>query len=245
MRDLLSRGVLPDGRLRPIDTACSTEFGVLPHGWTHGSLLDVAETNRQPILTGPFGADLGNDDFVPEGIPLLRIGNVRSGSLDLGDLLYVTQEKAIQLARYAIKAGDLLFTRQGTTGRSAIATSSVEGALINYHIIRVALDHEKCSPLFVEAALGSETVAKQVRREKGRGTRDGINTAQLKALRVPLAPLAEQRAIARLLIAWDDQNSQLWEHEAKLRRLKAALMQDLLTGRVRVPLGGARKEGHA
>ena len=142
------------------------------------------------VLTGPFGADLGVDDFVEQGVPVLRIGNVQQGRLDFSDLLFVTQAKADQLNKYAVKAGDLLFARQGaTTGRNALANERAAGCLINYHIIRVALDHSRCAPVFVEAAFNSESVQRQVDREKGRGTRERINTAQLKAIQLKLAPV--------------------------------------------------------
>lgn len=235
MHDLFTRGVTPDGHLRPVGQGTPTRFGLLPQGWGVGSLLDIADNLRQPILTGPFGVDLGNDDFVAEGVPVLRIGNVQSGFLDLADLIFITPRKARELYRYIIKPGDLLFARQGaTTGRNALATDLVSGCIINYHIIRVALDHNKCAPLFVEAAFNGEIVKRQVERDKGRGTREGINSAQLKALKVPLAPPPEQRAMAAIL---RDQNAQavtLLDQRSKLLELKAGLMHDLLTGRVPV-----------
>lgn len=236
MHDLFTRGVTADGNLRSGATSSATSFGLLPQGWTAGSLLDIANQHRQPILTGPFGADLGNNDFVDEGVPVLRIGNVQAGFLDLSALLYVTPKKAQELQRYAIRPGDLLFARQGaTTGRNALATDRVDGCLINYHIIRVALDHEECAPLFIEAAFNGEIVKRQVERDKGRGTREGINTAQLKALKVPLAPVGEQRVIAEILGAQNEEIQLLMDELSKLRQLKFGLMSDLLTARVQVP----------
>lgn len=233
MHDLFTRGVTEDGQLRSAASSSTTPFGALPEGWASGSLLDVADDRRQPILTGPFGADLGNDDFVEEGVPVLRIGNVQAGHLDLGDLLFVTPRKARELQRYAIRAGDLLFARQGaTTGRNALASDLVDGWLINYHIIRVALDHEKCAPIFIEAAFNGEMVKRQVERDKGRGTREGINTAQLKALKVPLAPVGEQRLIAEILGTQNEELQCLLRELVKLRTLRDGLTQDLLTGRV-------------
>lgn len=240
MHDLFTRGVTADGQLKPASRTARTEFGLLPDGWTAGSLLDVADEKRQPILTGPFGADLGNDDFVDDGVPVLRIGNVQAGYLDLSDLLFVTPRKAQELVRYVIRSGDLLFARQGaTTGRNALASDDVDGCLINYHIIRVALDHEKCAPLFIEAAFNGEMVKRQVERDKGRGTREGINTAQLKALRVPLAPVEEQRKIAEMLAAQNEDIQALILERDKLRRLKHGLMHDLLTGSVPVEVEAA------
>jgi type I restriction enzyme S subunit len=200
-----------------------------------GSLLDVSDPSRQPILTGPFGADLGNDDFIAEGVPVLRIGNIQQGYLDLSDLLFVTPQKARDLGRYSVCEGDLLFARQGaTTGRNTLATKAVKGYLINYHIIRVALDHNRCSPVFIEAAFDGEIVKRQIEREKGRGTREGINTAQLKALELPLAPLQEQRVIANLLRSQVSLIDEANRNVEKLRMLKNGLMHDLLTGCVRV-----------
>lgn len=235
MHDLFTRGVLPDGKLRPIESAKKLPHGWLPHGWRIGSLLEVTDSQRQPILTGPFGADLGNSDFVAEGIPVLRIGNVQQGRLDLSDLLYVSTAKADSLGRYKIKSGDLLFARQGaTTGRNALADDQVEGVLINYHIIRVALDHQLCSPLFVEAAFASDMVKRQIERDKGRGTREGINTSQLTSLAFPIAPVEEQRLIAKMLGKQNHFLRALEKDRDNLLMKKAGLMHDLLTGKVAV-----------
>jgi type I restriction enzyme, S subunit len=235
MHDLFTCGVLPNGKLRPPNTLVETPFGNMPSHWHLGSILELTDQQRQPILTGPFGADLGNADFVAEGVPVLRIGNVQQGRLDLEDLLYVSTRKAATLSRYRIKSGDLLFARQGaTTGRNALADSRAEGCLINYHIIRVALDHKRCSPLFVEAAFANEVIKRQIERDKGRGTREGINTAQLTSLAFPIAPLEEQRLIDDILSCQSRflRSAEAALHELRMRKL--GLMQDLLTGKVPV-----------
>ena len=235
MHDLFTRGVLRDGRLRPRDSSVQTQFGLMPSSWRLGSLIELTDPMRQPILTGPFGADLGSADFVAEGVAVLRIGNVQQGRLDLQDLLHVSARKAESLGRYRIRTGDLLFARQGaTTGRNALADAQVEGSLINYHIIRVALSQERCAPLFVETAFNNEIIKRQIERDKGRGTREGINTAQLTSLSFPIAPLLEQRKIAAIL---EKHNQAIFTAQAdseSLQMQKLGLMQDLLTGKVQV-----------
>lgn len=212
-----------------------SHLGRIPQEWKVGTLLDVTERDRQPILTGPFGADLGDSDFVEEGVPVLRIGNVQRGRLDLSDLLFVSPTKALELRRYIVKTGDLLFARQGaTTGRNALADDNANGCLINYHIIRVALDHDRCAPRFIEALFDSDSVTRQVNREKGRGTREGINTAQLKALQLKLPPVSEQRTISAILEGHDRRGANTQQLKVKLVRLKSGLMRDLLTGNKRV-----------
>ena len=240
MQDLFTRGVGLDGRLRLADESVLTPFGRLPVKWRLGSILELTDPGRQPILTGPFGADLGSGDFLEEGVPVLRIGNVQAGHLALDDLLFVSHRKAKTLNRYRVKEGDLLFARQGaTTGRNALADAQVEGNLINYHIIRVALDHDRCAPLFVEAAFASEVVKRQIERDKGRGTREGINTAQITSLAFPIAEVEEQRRIAAILSSQNDRINADRDVLRSLRMKKQGLMQDLLTGKVRVPVASA------
>lgn len=240
MHDLFTCGVGLDGRLRPANESVLTAFGCLPMQWRLGSILELTDPGRQPILTGPFGADLGSGDFLEEGVPVLRIGNVQAGHLALDDLLFVSHRKAQTLNKYRVKAGDLLFARQGaTTGRNALADARVEGNLINYHIIRVALDHDRCAPLFVETAFASEIVKRQIERDKGRGTREGINTAQITSLAFPVAEVEEQRRIAAILSSQNDRINADRNVLRSLRMKKQGLMQDLLTGKVRVPVASA------
>lgn len=235
MNDLFTRGVLPNGQLRPKESLVLTPCGPLPCSWHLGPIIELTDRARQPILTGPFGADLGASDFVDEGVPVLRIGNVQQGFLDLTNLLYVSDKKASTLARYRIQTGDLLFARQGaTTGRNALADDRANGSLINYHIIRVALDRERCAPLFVEGAFACDVVKRQIERDKGRGTREGINTAQLTSLEFPIAPVDEQRRIAEVLSRQNKVIAAIQCHQEALQKQKLGLMQDLLTGRVSV-----------
>ena len=235
MHDLFTRGVLHNGQLRPTTASVKTPYGLMPNDWRLGSLLELTDPSRQPILTGPFGADLGNNDFVAEGVPVLRIGNVQQGRLVIDDLLYVSARKAKTLSRYRVKEGDLLFARQGaTTGRNALADHRVEGCLSNYHIIRVALSHDLCAPLFVETAFNNEVIKRQIERDKGRGTREGINTAQLTSLAFPIATLAEQKLISEILVKHNRVISTARFELDSLRMRKLGLMQDLLTGKVAV-----------
>jgi type I restriction enzyme S subunit len=83
LHDLLTFGIGDGGELRFVDGK-EQEFQDVEGahyldngGWE--TVLDVAPLDRQCILTGPFGAELGQRDFVSSGVPLLRIGKRPSG----------------------------------------------------------------------------------------------------------------------------------------------------------------------
>ncbi|MCI0337401.1 MAG: restriction endonuclease subunit S [Acidobacteria bacterium] len=240
LHDLLTRGLDENGELRdPVahpEQFKDSSLGRIPKEWDICGILDIAPTDRQPILTGPFGAQLSQRDFVRDGIPVLRISNVQSGYIDWSGVQYVSTTKAIELKRFSINSGDLLFARQGaTTGRNALADKRADGVLINYHIIRVAVDRNLCEPIFLHALFNNEQAQRQINRDKGRGTREGINTVQISSLRFALPPVKEQQRAVAVLANHDANEIQEVVALAKLHQLKSGLITDLLTGRVRVP----------
>jgi hypothetical protein len=149
----------------------------------------------------------------------------------------------IELKRFSVIPGDLLFARQGaTTGRNALADKRANGALINYHIIRVATDRSQCEPLFLHAIFNAESALRQINRDKGRGTREGINTKQISSLRFGLPSIDEQRLAVAVLSRHDEQANAEETSLIKLHQIKSGLMADLLTGCVRVPETIARSK---
>jgi type I restriction enzyme, S subunit len=230
MAELLTRG-LPGRHTR----FKMTELGEVPESWDVVSVAEVGPGDRPTAQTGPFGAQLRPEDFVDSGVPVLKIGNVRWGRLDLANLDHVSARKARDLARFQVRAGDLLFARQGaTTGRNALADERCEGWVINYHIIRVATDHARCLPRYLMTCFNSDLVQKQVGREKGRGNRDGINTENILGFRMPLPTLSEQAQITEALARIEAAVVANEHQVAILQRVKAALMSVVLTGEVRV-----------
>jgi len=135
------------------------------------------DKTREGIQTGPFGAQLGSHEFQDSGVPVLTIGNVQYDGLDMSGLQYVSEEKARYLERYAISSGDILFARMGTVGRCCIVPEKAQGWLINYHIIRVALNQACVDPRFIHWTIRCSKDIDTYLAEKIRGaTRQGVNS---------------------------------------------------------------------
>src|SRR5207253_8525696 len=108
--------------------------------------------------------------------------------IDLSNLLYVSEGKAKQLQRYAVRDGDILFARMGTVGRCCVVPKKVEGWLINYHIIRVALDTAHVDPRYIHWTIRASADVENFLQETTRGaTRAGVNSKIVGSLpcRVP------------------------------------------------------------
>ncbi|MCL4743501.1 MAG: restriction endonuclease subunit S [Phycisphaerales bacterium] len=232
LQDLLTRG-LPG---RHSEFREVKGLGQVPRKWKIVELGEMGIEDEPVTKTGPFGAQLGTKDFRDSGTPVLNIGNVQPGFLDLNELDFIGDKKADQLAAYRLRAGDLVFSRSATIGRTAVVPPEAEGWLMSYHLIRVRLDSEKFIPTFVMSSiLNSPAIMRQIQAVTQGGTRSGVNTGILERLRFPMPSREEQVAV---LNASDGLRAREVAEENRLRqmhRMKTALSQALLTGRVRVP----------
>jgi len=150
-------------------------------------------SDRSGIQTGPFGTQLSSTDFVNEGIPVLTIGNVQHGGLDLNQVKYVTEQKAKTLSRFELKEGDILFARMGTVGRSCVVPEMAAGWLYNYHIIRVALDKTKVEPRFIHWIIrASQDVEEYLDKTIRGATREGVNSKIVGSLPCRIPSLERQ-----------------------------------------------------
>jgi type I restriction enzyme S subunit len=218
----------------PLDTSDLPE---LPEGWVWTTVAHIAMGGEQAVLTGPFGTSLGRRDFRESGVPLLTIGCLTDHGITLDRAKYVSQEKARKLRKYRLRAGDLLFSRMASVGRAGGVDERLEGALFNYHIMRLRLNPQALQPKFYLAYVrGSSAVSDYVREVNHGATRDGINTTQLLRMPVALAPYAEQTEIVseierRFSIA-DEVEKTIDQALKQAERLRQSILKRAFEGRL-------------
>jgi type I restriction enzyme S subunit len=223
----------------------------LPANWHYRTVREIGATGDQAVLTGPFGTNLGRSDFIESGVPLLTIGCLTQSGVDLGKALFVSEAKAEELSRYRLKEGDLLFSRMASVGRAGLVPKWLEGALFNYHIMRLRLDESQIDTcLFINYVRGAPQVRDYLKAVNHGATRDGINTEQLLGLPVAVPPMAEQRGIVAELekqfSRLDEAVASLQRVKANLKRYKASVLKDAVEGRlVRTEAELARREGRS
>ncbi len=177
----------------PLDVA---NLPCVPEGWVWTTVEALGDGVDQAVLTGPFGTHLRSADFEEEGVPVLTIGCLTEHGIDLANANYLSPAKAQQLDRYSLKQGDLLFSRMASVGRAGKVGRELEGALFNYHIMRLRLNPAGLAADYYMAYVrGSDTVREYVKEVNHGATRDGINTEQLLAMPVALPPASEQQRI--------------------------------------------------
>ena len=250
MHDLFTRGVLPDGKLRPTREQApelyrETGIGFLPKEWTVEKLENLLAPVAHNMRSGPFGSALLKHELVENGIPFLGIDNVHVERFVPDFKRFVSRRKFEQLAKYKVRPGDVVITIMGTVGRCCVIPSTLVEALSSKHLWTMTFDEEKVIPELVCWQLNHAAWAQAwFRRAMQGGIMDAIQSKTLKTLMLPLPSPEEQKLIHGRYGVISRRISTAVEQLDKLRLEKNGLMHDLLTGKVAVKVD-ATEEEHA
>lgn len=105
-------GLIPDLLALFPNRLVDSELGEIPEGWCVTTLGELCER----VSMGPFGSDIKTSNFVPEGVPIIRGGNLTSGFIG-GKFVFLTETKADELRNANARAGDIVITHRGTLGQ--------------------------------------------------------------------------------------------------------------------------------
>ncbi|MFZ3114609.1 MAG: restriction endonuclease subunit S [Syntrophales bacterium] len=233
MQDILTRGIDEHGNLRSEKTHKfrDSSLGRIPLEWKTVHLGNVSEISS--------GITLGKIYSGPETIelPYLRVANVQDGYLDLSFVNIIRIPKS-NVEKYLLRVGDVLMNEGGDydkLGRGSVWKGEIHNCLHQNHVFKV---RPKSGILVSDylAAVSSSPYGKAffVLASKQSTNLASINSTQLKSFPVPLPAYSEQLKIGDVLSREAEKHRVLLDRNNKLRFLKTALMQDLLTGRKRI-----------
>lgn len=238
MHDLFTRGVLPNGQLRPRREEApelyqGTSLGPLPNDW------GVVGLGRMAQIVSGVTLNERNTHSGWVVVPYLRVANVQDGYLDLSSVksICVPPAEAEALRLYP---GDVLMNEGGDfdkLGRGSVWNGEVENCIHQNHVFRVRVDYQKVLPWYL--AYHSESIIGKtyfLRSSKQSTNLASINSSQLHAYPIACPSLDEQGRIVEKLDALKRQITALRQSADCLRAQKSGLMQDLLTGKVPVPV---------
>lgn len=166
----------------------------LPDTWNWTKVIDLGYDPDTVVQIGPMS--MKSNEFTETGTTVLNVGCVQWDGLNLAKCNHLPPERASDFERYRIRKNDVLFTRSGAVGRSAIVTSEVDGALITFHLLRVRTSLSICLPEYLYFAFrGCNPVKAQIDASAIGATRAGFNTRLLQQIWLPLPPPEEQDQI--------------------------------------------------
>jgi len=202
----------------------------LPPGWDAFSLGSKASF----VTSGSRG---WARYYTETGDLFLRSQNVRSGRLDLEDRQHVLPPAGAEGERTRVQPNDLLVTITGNSvGNVAISSDDLGIAYISQHVGLIRLVNPSLAPYACWYLSPGAPGNRQIMDAQTGQSKPGLNLQNLKDL-VVAAP-KDKRERDLIVTALDDIQAQADEMQmllSKKRMLKQAAMQELLTGKRRLP----------
>jgi len=204
--------------------------------WEKISFADLADENiKWSIIGGPFGSNLIASDYVAEGVRIIQLQNIGDGIFHDDYAIYTTEKKADELLSCNIYPGEIILSKMGDpVARACFVPKNDRRYIMASDGIRLVVD-EKChDKKFVHDYINSENFRKKAIEASTGSTRQRIGLGDLKQLPLVVPSRLEQRAIATVLSDMDAELTALEQQRDKMKNIKQGMMQELLTGRIRL-----------
>ena len=208
---------------RFVDATQST----LPKGWREATLGEI---------TGFLGGyAFKSKDWIDQGVPVVKIGSVKPGIVDLNQVSFVSEEIAEEAIRFRLSVGDLLIGMTGYVGEVGLVPPTENPPLLNQRVGKFVLEKPGTPTLGFLYCLTRRPEFKAAVEVKSHGTAqanvspDGILSVPITL--PPLALIHEFNAFCEPIL-----NRILANHAESrtLAALRDALLPKLFSGEIRV-----------
>jgi type I restriction enzyme S subunit len=228
MQNLLTGKLKPDGTWRTENEFYETKIGMLPKSWIVKTIKEVSTQVTDGEHTTP--------ERTESGYYLLSARNIKNGYLDLSKVDYVPEKELKRIQkRCNPQEGDILISCSGTIGNVCIAPEGINAGMVRSAAL-VKLNKDEIEPEFAELVLQSFNLQNQMKVSVASSVQGNIFQGAIKKLKIPYPPSKDERSqisetINRFGVKIENSQSKI----KSLQRLKKSLMQNLLTGKVRLP----------
>lgn len=233
MHDLFTRGVTPDGHLRPTREQAPNLYKESPLGWIpkEWEVKPLAAFTQHDITYGIVQAG----PHIENGVPYIRTGDMAGDSLIRSEMLCTSRTIADSYKRSEVRIGEIVCAIRATVGKVLRVPPDLDGANLTQGTARIA-PNLKTDAAFLLWAIRAERTQRTIMALIKGTTFSEITLGDLRQLLVAApSKIGEQELISQRLDQCGKMIASECKYLDKLRQQKNGLMHDLLTGRVRVP----------
>lgn len=167
------------------------DLALNPKNWTQVSLREVCK-EPDDIKCGPFGTQLGKDEYLSDGIPVWGIPQINK-NFQIPTYDFVSYEKATELSKFSLLPGDIAMSRKGNVGKCAIYPIGYPDGIIHSDVLRIRVDRNICNPIFLMYQLHfSRAVETQINLVSHGAIMAGINVSKLKNIQIHIPSITLQ-----------------------------------------------------
>ena len=186
------------------------------------------------VLNGDRGINYpSSSDLVLYGIPFINAGAIENRKINFKKVDFITESKYNSLSGAKFEKGDIVFCLRGSLGKYAMLKIGRGAPASSLAVLRCKSN--SLNNKFLFQLLGSEIIEKQILSENNGSSQPNLSAESVKRFLIPLPGITEQIAISGTLSDVDSLIFSLQKLIEKRKAIKQGAMQELLTGKKRLP----------
>lgn len=206
-----------------------TEVGVIPEDWEVKELSSISAIKSGKRL--PKGSLVTSSKT---SYPYIRVIDMNMGYLNLSNIMYVPENVQPMISKYIISKNDIYISVAGTLGLVGKIPEELDGANLTENANRIT--EIQCNRDYLMYYMMSPLIQNVIEAERTIGAQPKLALQRIRDFYIVLpGDNREQTAIATALSDVDSLISALTKKIEKKKAIKQGLMQQLLTGKKRLP----------
>jgi len=176
------------------DSYLQQVFSQKGKGWVETTLGEITGG----VSTGPFGSLLHKSDYIENGIPLVNPAHIVGQKVVPDTRKTISDETALRLSSYKMKAGDIVIGRRGEMGRCALITQTEDGYLCGTgsFIIKAS---DSCDGSYLVRLLRSASCVASLEKIAGGAVMPNLSNSSLSDFRICVPSKSKQIEISTLI----------------------------------------------
>lgn len=225
---LIKQGAMQE-LLTPPSPSSGNADGEALEPWEVKKLGEVCEIFGRIGFRGYTVKDIVSEN---QGAITLGPSNMRGGKIVGPNYTYISWEKYYESPEIMLAEGDIVLVKTASVGRIALIKDLNIKMTINPQL--VVFKNIKCNSVLLSYYMQAEDFQNQIKSKLGGGVLATLTQEEIKQFQVILPSLPEQTRIATILSDMDAELEALEQKLSKARQIKQGMMQELLTGRIRL-----------
>ena len=210
-----------------------TEVGIIPNTWQVISLQNLCVQNG--IVRGPFGGALKKEIFFAEGYKVYEQGNAIYKTVTRGSY-YIDAAKYNKMLRFSVREGDFIVSCSGTIGMIFQIPINAPKGIINQALLKLTINDAVVNPQYFYLYFSCDSFTRRIVDDtQGGAMKNLVGMDVFRNTPFPIPPMPEQKNISIVLADITDLITNLEAIIAKKKAIKQGTMQELLTGKRRLP----------
>lgn len=203
-----------------------TEIGEIPAYWGVERLKSLV---RKKITDGTHVTPT----YVQDGIPFLRISDIKADRIDWTSVKYISVEEHHELSkRCRPEPGDILLSKNGTVGRTKVVDWGQEFSIF-VSLCLIKPDERIIDSHYLANYISSNGMPQVIERGK-KMTVTNLHLVEINELQIPLPALDEQRAVSEAIHSIDAKIAAEEDRKTALAALFKSMLHQLMTGQIRL-----------